>query len=85
MSAGRDSFAEPVLDQLNQFHEDSVAWLTRVIQQGIADGTVSGFKAADADAHATLALMEGAQLMARAASSLTRFDKATEVFLDKLT
>ena len=84
MSAGRDSFAEPVLDQLNQFHEDSVAWLTQVIQQGIADGTVSGFTAAEADAQATLALMEGAQLMARAASSLTPFDNATQAFLEKL-
>lgn len=85
MSAGRDSFAEPVLDQLNQFREDSVAWLTQVIQQGIADGSVSGFAAPEADAQATLALMEGAQLMARAASSLTPFDKATQVFLDRLT
>ena len=85
MSAGRDSFAEPVLDQLNQFHEDSVAWLTQVIRQGIADGSVSGFAAPEADAQATLALMEGAQLMARAASSLTPFDKATQVFLDRLT
>ena len=84
MSAGRDSFAEPALEQLNQFHEDSTAWLTQVIQQGITDGSVSGFSAPEADAQATLALMEGAQLMARAASSLTPFDKATEVFLGKL-
>ncbi|MEL6414877.1 MAG: TetR/AcrR family transcriptional regulator [Pseudomonadota bacterium] len=85
MSAGRDSFSEPVLEQLNLFHESSTAWLANVIQQGISDGSVSGFSAPETDAPAILALMEGAQLMARASSSLTPFDKATQAFLEKLT
>lgn len=85
MSAGRDSFAAPVLDQLNLFHEDSAAWLAQVFEQGAADGSIRDVQDAAADAHATLALMEGAQLVARAAKSISPFDTATASFLARLT
>lgn len=84
MSAGRDSFAEPVLSQLNQFHEDSAAWLTQVFEQGRADGSIRDVEDAELDAHATLALMEGAQLLARAAKETARFDQATASLLTRL-
>lgn len=84
MSAGRDSFAEPVLDKLNQFHEESALWLTQVFEQGRADGSIRDVRDAEADAHATLALMEGAQLVARAAKDITLFDKATTSVLARL-
>jgi len=84
MSAGRDSFAEPVLSQLNQFHEDSAAWLTQVFEQGRADGSIRDVEDAELDARATLALMEGAQLLARAAKATDRFDQATASLLTRL-
>ncbi|MFN3213049.1 MAG: TetR/AcrR family transcriptional regulator [Henriciella sp.] len=85
MSAGRDSFSEPVLDLLAQFHQDSVAWLSQVFAQGVEDGTVAYLSDPDAEARAALALMEGAQLSARAAEDVTLFDQATAAFLSRLT
>lgn len=84
MSAGRDSFSEPVLEQLNLFHADSIAWLAQVFEQGAADGSIRDVEDANAEAHATLALMEGAQLVARAAKSISPFDTATASFLARL-
>lgn len=84
-SAGRNSLSEPVLQVLNQFRADSVEWLTRVLNIATDDGSVAGLIDAEAEAHATLALMEGAQLVARAANSATPFDAATAAFLARLS
>ena len=85
MSAGRDSFSEPVLELLNQFHEDSIAWLTQVFEEGQADGSITHVGDPASEAPATLALMEGAQLVARAAKDTTLFDQATASFGARLT
>ena len=84
-SAGRDSLPEPVLQRLNQFHADSITWLTRVLSIATDDGSVAGLTDAEAEAHATLALMEGAQLVARAANSAAPFDRATAAFIARLS
>ena len=84
LSAGRDSLSEPVLAELNQFHADSIAWLEHVFEAGRSDGSVSGFANPAAEAAATLALMEGAQLVARAAKDITLFDQAAAAFLARL-
>lgn len=80
MSAGRDSLADPVLELLNQFHTDSIAWLTQVFETAARDGSIRGVVDPEAEASATLALMEGAQLLARAAKDVTLFDQATAAF-----
>ncbi len=84
LSAGRDSLSEPVLAELNQFHADSVAWLERVFEAGREDASVNGVIEPAAEAAATLALMEGAQLVARAAKDITLFDQAVTAFLARL-
>ncbi len=75
-SAGRDSFDEAVLAELNRFHDDSVIWLTDLFQRGRTDGTVSGVADAEQEARACLALVEGAQLVSRAAEDAGFFDRA---------
>lgn len=85
MSAGRQSLTESVLDRLNQFHHDSVAWLQRVYSEATSDGSVAGLTNANAEAHATLALMEGAQLVARAACKVEPFDQAVAALMSRLT
>lgn len=77
-SAGRNSLPEPVVQRLNQFHEDSVTWLTTIFEQ-------AGWPNSEAEARATLALMEGAQLLARAAQDIHQFDQATSAFVARLS
>ena len=85
MSAGRNSFSDPVLDLLAQFHDDSVAWLSQVFARGADDGSIAYISEPEAEARAALALMEGAQLVARAAEDVTLFDQSTAAFLARLT
>lgn len=84
MSAGRDSLSEPVLGELNAFHTKSIAWLSRVYESAVEDGTIFGVFAPRREAAATLALMEGAQLVARAAEDVSRFDEATAALSARL-
>lgn len=84
LSAGRDSLSEPVLAELNRFHADSTAWLEQVFEAGRSDGSISSVGDPAAEAAATLALMEGAQLIARAAKDITLFDQAVAAFLARL-
>jgi TetR/AcrR family transcriptional regulator, transcriptional repressor for nem operon len=84
-SAGRANLPDPVLRRLNQFHEDSAAWLKRVFIEAETDGSIPGLSDPAAEAHATLALMEGAQLLSRAAGEISPFDRATASFRSRLS
>ena len=77
-SAGRENFDEKVLDQVNDFHRDSILWLTQVFQAGFDDHTITPLLNLDpkTEARACLATAEGAQLMARAAADTSLFDAA---------
>lgn len=85
LSAGRDSLADPVIHRLGQFHHESIAWLQDAFSVAAKDGSVSSLADPEAEAHAALALMEGAHLLARAAKDMTPFDQATAVFLSRLS
>lgn len=84
MSAGRDSLSDQVLSELNAFHTKSIAWLTRLYESALEDGSIFGVFAPRREAAATLALMEGAQLVARAAKDVSRFDEATAALTARL-
>ncbi|MBX9885799.1 MAG: TetR/AcrR family transcriptional regulator [Novosphingobium sp.] len=76
-AAGRDSLDPAVLARVNAFHERVVDVFAACFAAGAADGSVAGVADPRAEAHAALALMEGAQLVARAAGRLELFDAAT--------
>lgn len=77
LAVGRDSLDPAVIAGVNAFHEQVVDWLAACFTQGAADGSVQAVGDPRAEAHAALALMEGAQLVARAAGRLELFDAAT--------
>lgn len=78
-SAGRESLSDPVLAELNAFHADSVNWLQETFEHGRHDGSITEVGAPAEDAKAALALVEGAQLVARAAGDISRYDEATTI------
>ncbi|MEO1553313.1 MAG: TetR/AcrR family transcriptional regulator [Pseudomonadota bacterium] len=84
LSAGRDSLSPEMLDQLNLFHSKSVAWLTNVFERAAADGTLKSHAAPRDDAFSTLALVEGAQLLARSRKDVTVFDQALASMIGRL-
>lgn len=83
-SSGRDSFGKPVIDELDAFHADCLAWLETVFGQAGHDASIHNTGPASAEAQACLALVEGAQLMARAARDPNRYDAATGLMRSRI-
>lgn len=76
MSASKESFDAETQALIAGFHDDCRRWLARTYAEN--DGSITPWAAPDVAAAATLALVEGAQIMARAAGSIAVFDAATE-------
>lgn len=83
-SAGRDSLSGAILDELNHFHADALLWLERAIALGARDGTIEHVSDPVSEASTVLALVEGAQLIARAKGTPDPFDQATAALLARL-
>ncbi|MEO1321868.1 MAG: TetR/AcrR family transcriptional regulator [Pseudomonadota bacterium] len=84
LSAGRDHLSDDILVQLEEFHARSITWLERAFSQAQDDGSVKGLSDPNAEAHALLALVEGAQLLARASKTPALFEHATAAFAGRL-
>ena len=78
-TAARFGLDPAVLSEIRRFTADSIDWLERLFRRAIADGTVQAVQDAGAEAAACLALVEGAQLVARAAQDVARFDTSTAI------
>jgi TetR/AcrR family transcriptional repressor of nem operon len=77
-SAGRDSFSPDVLTRLEAFHAAGTDWLEAVYTLGVEDRSIAQGRDPASEARATLALVEGAQIIARATKNIALFDAATE-------
>lgn len=85
LSIGRDRLSDDALKALADFHERSVEWLTARFEDAQTDGSIHSVGDADSEARACLALMEGAQLMARAAGKPAIFDNSVNQLARRLS
>ncbi len=76
LSASRDSLSEPVLKELNAFHDASIKWLEQVFARALDDGSLADVGDPRTEATGCLALVEGAMLLARVAQNTMRFEAA---------
>lgn len=76
LGAGVSTLSPDVTKAVNKFHEASIAWLEDVFACGIRDGSLRDVGYPPSDAVNCLAVVEGAQLLARAAGDMTKFDFA---------
>ena len=83
-SAGRDSLTPEVLEVLDRFHADSRDWLSGAFTLARGDGSLADVADPAAEAAACLALLEGAQLLARAAQNVEPFDAATALLRHRI-
>lgn len=74
----RDTLAEPILKELNQFHDANIKWLTGVYSEARDDTSIANVGEPAQEAAMTLALVEGGHLIARSAKDLKRFDAAVK-------
>jgi TetR/AcrR family transcriptional regulator, transcriptional repressor for nem operon len=83
-SAGRDSLSAEVLTKVDAFHMTVALWLTETFALGQQDQSITGVGDPHQEAQACLAQMEGAQLIARAAKDVSRFDAAVAGLLRRV-
>lgn len=81
----RDSLAHPILKELDGFHDDSIKWLSEVYTSAIEDKSIANVGTPEHEAATTLALVEGAQLIARSAKNMKRFDAAVKQLKARIT
>jgi len=83
-SVSRDSLSKEALQELDDFHSMSHEWLMNTFQLAKKDNSVSNVGDPKDEAAALLAMVEGAQLVARAACKVADYDRATRLFLKRL-
>jgi TetR/AcrR family transcriptional repressor of nem operon len=84
-STSRESLPPEVITQISCFRAMMIGWLKSTFVAGQSDGTIVGVVNPDMEAAATLALLEGAQLAARAEENLIFFDSATRLLQQRCT
>lgn len=81
MSVSRDNLAAPIVAEMRGFRTMMLRWLTGLYQQGIQDATLPITRDPAQQAAATLALLEGAHLIAHTENDPSRFDAAVAVLV----
>lgn len=83
-SAATDSLPEASVTRVEDFRNDVTAWLKAQFDRARQDGSVRALSDPAQEAAALFALVEGAQLVARAARNPDRFTDAVAHFSDRL-
>ncbi len=83
-SMSRESLPSDVTVQLGRFREAMVDWLENAFALAKSDGTITLVNDPTKEAAATLPLLEGAQLAARAAENPELFENAIQLLTDRL-
>ena len=83
-SASRDSLSCAALTEICAFRTDLRQWLRDVFQAGQHDNSIAGVSDPRSEAAATLALLEGGQLAARAQRDPSLFTASVEHMLARL-
>lgn len=84
-STSRESLPHEVITQISRFRAMMIDWLVGTFELGQSDGTIEGCAEPAFEASATLALLEGAQLAARAEEKLALFDSALKLLRHRST
>ena len=85
LAAEYETLPPPMREAVTRFFDDNEAWLTTVIAQGQADGSLSITGTPGDASQMILTGLEGAMLIARTYGELTRFESSASRLLDTLT
>lgn len=85
LAAEYETLPTSMREAVTKFFEDNEAWLTDVLAQGQADGSLSITGTPSDASRMILDGLEGAMLIARTYGGLTRFESSASRLLDTLT
>jgi TetR/AcrR family transcriptional regulator, transcriptional repressor for nem operon len=84
LAAGYDTLPAPMQDAVIDFFDVNEAWLTRVLDRGVAEGKLTLSGSPREAAQAIVSGLEGAMLIARPYDDVKRFDTAASRLLASL-
>ena len=77
LNVNQESLQPPVIEGLKKFHHMNVDWLTATFELGQRDGSITNIGDPAVEATASLGIVDGAQIMARAMRDVAIYDNAT--------
>jgi len=77
-SVTQNALPDETRRDVERFHKEVAQWLETVFRLARADGTIRAVTDPKTEAHGALALVEGAHIMARAATDMARFEAAID-------
>ena len=83
LTSSRESLSAEVIAKINRFRAMMIGWITDVFDLGRQDGSLRPTLEAEHEARATLALLEGAHLAARAEEDVSIFDGALAALIQR--
>ena len=83
-STSRESLPAEVAIQIRRFRQMMLGWIKAAFESGQKDGSIQGVVDPEVEASATLPLLEGAQLCARAEENPALFDRAVRILVQRL-
>jgi TetR/AcrR family transcriptional repressor of nem operon len=83
-STSRESLPPEVIAQISQFRAMMIGWLRTTFENGKKDGSIALINDPALEATATLPLLEGAQLAARAEENPALFDVALRLLMQRI-
>ncbi len=84
LAADFPTLPDEVQSEVTHFVEANVAWLTRTLERGRAEGTLAFAGDAEAAATALFAALEGAMLVARSCRDIARYKQAASWLVQTL-
>ncbi|MEP3633965.1 MAG: TetR/AcrR family transcriptional regulator [Shimia thalassica] len=84
-SSSPESLPPEVIAQIRQFRAMLIGWLTKTFEAGQSDGSIAGVAHPELESAAALAVLEGAQLAARAEEDVVLFDMALKLLKGRLS
>lgn len=84
-STSRESLPPAVIQEISRFRAMMIGWLKETFETGRTDNTIANVIDPAQEAAATLSLLEGAQLAARAEENTELFDNALHLMAQRLT
>jgi TetR/AcrR family transcriptional repressor of nem operon len=85
LAADYDTLPAPMREAVVHFFDENEAWLTRVLEQGVEEGSLHLSGSASEAAQAIVSGLEGALLIARPYGNVARFQAASTRLLTSLT
>lgn len=85
LNIDREGLQAQIVDDLVTFHQVNLAWLTDTFELGLKDGSIAGIGNPTEEANSCLALVDGAQLMARTHRDSKLYDQATLLLRSRIS